>query len=97
VLEVVMEDWNKRLRISELYVQEAYRYQGIGSLLMNHAEKIAEVKGARMLVLETQATNVSAIQFYLACGYRLIGCDLYAYHNDDPITKEVRFEMGKKR
>lgn len=97
VLEVVMEDWNKRLRISELYVQEAYRYQGIGSLLMNHAEKIAEVKGARMLVLETQATNVSAIQFYLACGYRLIGCDLYTYHNDDPITKEVRFEMGKKR
>lgn len=97
VLEVVMEDWNQRLRISELFVQEAYRHQGIGRVLINYAEKIAEAKGARMLVLETQATNVSAIQFYLACGYHLIGCDLYAYHNDDPITKEIRLEMGKTR
>jgi len=95
-IEVGYEKWNKRMRVWEFLVREDFRRKEIGTLLMKHAVKLAKEKGARMLVLETQSCNVSAIDFYLKFGFELIGFDVAAYSNEDVEKKEVRLEMGLK-
>ena len=84
------------MRVWEFLVAEDFRKQGIGTLLMNHAILIARQKGARMLVLETQTNNATAIDFYLRFGFDLIGLDTAAYSDDDVGKREVRLEMGMK-
>ena len=93
-IELGYERWNNRMRVWELLVAEDFRKQGIGTLLMNHAILIARQKGARMLVLETQTNNATAIDFYLKFGFELIGLDTAAYSNDDGAKREVRLELG---
>jgi ribosomal protein S18 acetylase RimI-like enzyme len=95
-IELGYESWNNRMRVWELLVEKEFRKRGIGTLLMNHAVKIAREKGARMLVLETQTNNAGAIDFYLQFGFSLIGLDVNAYTNEDIGKKEVRLEMGLK-
>lgn len=63
---------------------------------MNRITETAESTGARMIVLEIQSCNESAIAFYRKNGFSIIGFDLYAYSNNDPERHEVRIEMGKK-
>lgn len=63
---------------------------------MDKILKEAEVSKARMVVLETQTCNESAIAFYRRYGFELIGFDPYSYSNTDPEKHEVRIEMGKK-
>jgi ribosomal protein S18 acetylase RimI-like enzyme len=95
-IELGYESWNNRMRVWELLVEKEFRKRGIGTLLMNHAVKIAREKGARMLVLETQTNNAEAINFYLQFGFSVIGLDINAYSNEDIDKKEVRLEMGLK-
>jgi ribosomal protein S18 acetylase RimI-like enzyme len=95
-MELGYHKWNNRMRVWEILVKEEYRKKGIGTLLMDHAVKIAKEKGARALVLETQSCNAPAISFYLKHGFELIGFDSTAYSNDDLQKKEVRLEMGLK-
>ena len=93
-LVVGVENWNKRLRIWELLVEQGYRRQGLGKMLMEKAEEIAKRNNMRMLILETQTCNFGAIEFYKKYGFHLTGCDLNCYHDDDIQRKEVRVEMS---
>jgi ribosomal protein S18 acetylase RimI-like enzyme len=93
-IELGYDKWNNRMRVWEFLVEEHLRGRGIGTLLMNHAAKIAKEKGARMLVLETQTNNADAIDFYLRFGFHFVGLDVAAYSNDDISRKEVRLELG---
>jgi ribosomal protein S18 acetylase RimI-like enzyme len=95
-IEVGYHKWNNTMRVWEFLVKEEYRRRGLGTLLMNQAVKNAKEKDARLLVLETQSCNMSAIDFYLNYGFELIGFDTAAYSNNDVDTKEVRLEMGLK-
>lgn len=95
-IELGYQRWNNRMRVWEFLVKEEHRRRGIGTLLMNHAVRIAREKDARMLVLETQSCNVPSIDFYLKFGFELIGFDTAAYSNNDIEKKEVRLEMGLK-
>ena len=95
-IELGYDKWNNRMRVWGFLVQEEFRKQGIGTLLMNHGVKIAKERGARMLVLETQTNNACAIDFYRNFGFELIGFDLAAYSNEDISKKEVRLELGLK-
>ena len=94
LIEIDHETWNNRLRITELWVDPNHRRQGIGKLLMDFAFMKANEYHARAVILETQATNVDAIQFYLARGFGFFGVDLYSYSNQDIVSKEVRLELG---
>ncbi|MCL2407004.1 MAG: GNAT family N-acetyltransferase [Defluviitaleaceae bacterium] len=94
VIETSVEEWNNRLRVTELWVDEAYKRKGIATELMDIAIKRAEDEGRRVVVLEVQSCNEAAIAFYLAYGLTLIGFDACAYRNDDISRKEVRLEMG---
>ena len=96
-VEGSIESWNDRFRISNICVFDpARQHGGLGTALMNRITETAESTGARMIVLETQSCNESAIAFYRKNGFSIIGFDLYSYSNNDPERHEVRIEMGKK-
>jgi ribosomal protein S18 acetylase RimI-like enzyme len=95
-IELGYDRWNNRMRVWEFLVEEEFRRRGIGTLLMNHAVEIAKARGARMLVLETQTNNATAISFYLKFGFEFVGFDTAAYSNEDIEKKEVRLELGLK-
>jgi len=93
-IETAVEKWSNRLRVTELWIDEAYRRRGIATALMNVAIKRAKDEKRRALILETQSRNEGAIEFYLKYGFTLIGFDTCAYRNDDISRKEVRLELG---
>ena len=92
-VETAVEEWSNRLRVTELWVADAYRRRGVGAALMDIAVKRAKQENRRALMLETQSCNEGAIAFYLAYGFSLIGFDACAYQNDDLSRKEVRMEL----
>ena len=92
-VEVNHETWNNRVRVTNLWVEDLHRRNGVGGLLMRTARQIALGANARALILETQSCNYPAISFYLANGFSFTGCDLTAYGNDDIEKDEVRLEL----
>lgn len=78
-----VERWNRTLRVWDLGVAEAYRRRGVGRRLLDHAADSARKKGCRVVVCETQNTNVAAIAFYRRAGFELHGIDLSYYSNED--------------
>lgn len=93
-IEVCPEEWSNRLLITELFVAKELRSRGYGRKLINLAKEMT-VKGSyRALMLETQSSNVNAVDFYLHEGFTLIGFDSCCYTNNDLERKEVRLDMG---
>jgi ribosomal protein S18 acetylase RimI-like enzyme len=74
----------------------ADRRSGVGMKLMEIIMDEAVRSGARMVVLETQTFNYSAISFYKKNGFQIIGFDRYAYSNNGPEEHNMRIEMGRK-
>ena len=57
-----------------------------------HASKA----GLRVLVCETQTTNVPAIDFYRSVGFEVDGIDLSYYSNDDVESGEVALFLKRR-
>lgn len=93
-IEVCPEEWSNRLMVTELWVSEALRRQGIGRRLMDKAKEIALRQNRRAVILETQSCNTNAIAFYLHEGFELIGFDTCCYTNNDIDRREVRLNLG---
>ena len=93
-IEICPESWTNRLIITELFVDEKLRGQGYGKKLLDIAKKITVEKNYRTLILETQSSNVNAVDFYLHAGFTLIGFDSCCYTNTDLERKEIRLNMG---
>jgi len=53
-IELGFQNWNNRMRIWELLVEEGFRRKGIGTLLVDHAIKLSKERKTRMLVVETR-------------------------------------------
>jgi len=94
VIETAVEEWSNRLRITELWVDDAHHRKGIATALMDIAMQRAKDEKRRVIILETQSCNVGAIEFYLTYGFTLVGFDACAYQNNDLKRKEVRLEFG---
>ena len=69
------EEWSRRLAVRHLYVAVRHRRSGIGRALLDHLDSFARSVGARCLWLDTQNTNLPAIQFYRRVGFHLCGLD----------------------
>ena len=93
-VETAVEQWSNRLRVTELWIDDAYRRQGIGTALMDIACGRARDEKRRAVMLETQSHNANAVAFYLAYGFTLIGFNACEYQNNDLRRKEVRMDMG---
>lgn len=90
------EHWNSSLWVREFHVAEGYRGRGIGHALMEAL--IEKGRGAqfRVIVCETQTTNVPAIRFYRRLGFTFDGFDLSYYSNDDWPDGEVAVFMKRR-
>lgn len=93
-IEVCPEEWSNRLMVTELWVSDELRHQGIGKRLMDKAKEIAVNQNRRAVILETQSCNTNAIGFYLHQGFELIGFDTCCYTNNDIGRREVRINLG---
>ena len=94
ILEVTPEEWNNRLRVTNLCVSDGHRRKGYGSLLITKAKEIARAQRRRALILETQSCNTAAISFYMAQGLSFMGFNACEYSNEDVQKHEIRLEMG---
>ena len=94
VIEVCPEEWSNRMMVTELFVAPELRGQGWGRRLIELARAITVERGFRALMLETQSSNVNAVDFYRHMGFELIGFDTCCYTNRDVERREVRFNMG---
>jgi len=94
VIETAVEGRSNRLLVTELWIDDNYRRQGIATALMDIAKKRAVEEKRRVLMLETQSCNEGAIAFYLQYGFELIGFHKCAYQNNDIQRKEIRLNMG---
>ena len=93
-IETCPEEWSNRLMVTELWVHESLRRQGIGHALMALAKEQARLERRRAVILETQSCNVNAIGFYEKEGFQVIGLDTCCYSNTDVERKEVRLDLG---
>ncbi len=89
------QDWNQTLWIWEFHIDVRYRRRKLGSRLMEHMVAIAKRFGCRVIVCETQNTNVPAIRFYRKVGYEIGAIDLSYYTNSDITDFEVAVFMKR--
>lgn len=88
--------WNSSLWVWEFHVAATHRRMGIGRRLMEAVAAQAQQNGLRIIICETQTTNVPAIQAYRKLGFRLEGVDLSYYANDDYPTGEIAVFMKRR-
>jgi len=62
-LELGYHKWNNRIRIWEFLVKQEFRRKGIGTLLMNHAVKLAKEKGAKCWFLKPRRAIFQRLNF----------------------------------
>lgn len=94
LMQIEHQRWNNSIRVWDMGVWKPFQRCGVGRALMDAAKTRARELGARRIVLETQTSNLSAIDFYLANGFELVGLDATNYTNDDVELGEVRLEMA---
>jgi GNAT superfamily N-acetyltransferase len=58
-----------RVKVESVKVSAARRSQGIGAVMMEHAERVARARGAKLLELTSNATRLGAHRFYDRIGY----------------------------
>lgn len=88
--------WNRTLWIWEFHVAADHRREGIGRRLMEAVADKGRAAQLRVLAVETQNTNVPAIDFYRTAGFEIEGIDLSYYTNSDRIDGEVALFMKRK-
>lgn len=89
-------EWNRSLWVWELAVAATHRRRGIGTRLLQELARRSRAAGLRVIVCETQTTNVAAIDFYRRNGFSLDGVDLSYYTNRDVARGEVAVFMKKR-
>lgn len=81
--------WNGYAYIADIAIEEDYRGEGIGRLLIQRAIEWAKSKGFPGIMLETQNNNVAACRLYERCGFHLRGFDTHLYKALEPGTDEI--------
>ncbi len=89
------ESWNGSLRVWEFHVAEAWRGQGLGRRLMERVGETAVAHQLRVIVCETQSSNVPAIRAYRRLGFVLDAVDLSFYSNEDVAQENVAVFMKR--
>lgn len=78
--------WNNSFYIENILINEKYRRQGIGIMLIKSAIKEARKLHCRVIELETQNTNYPAIQLYRRMGFNITGLNTRLYENAEEIA-----------
>ncbi|QZP30267.1 GNAT family N-acetyltransferase [Pseudomonas sp. DR48] len=70
---------SESMELVRLYVQRHAQGQGIGRVLLNHAETLTRESGLPFLWLTAWVENHRALRFYTAQGYEAVGVTHYAF------------------
>lgn len=81
-------DWGYILHIELLFVDEKYRHQGFGTLLLSKVEHEAKALGAGLA--QTDTFDFQAKDFYLKHGYEIFGVV-----DDSPRPGHKRYYLKK--
>ena len=87
--------WNRSLWVWEFHIHPDYRREGLGRKMMNSLVDRARQSDCRVIVCETQNTNVPAIRFYRKVGFEIAGVDVSFYTNQDLTDFEVAIFMKR--
>ncbi len=88
--------WNNSMWLWEFHVAGAYRRQGLARQLMDALVAKAKGAGVRIIVWETQTTNVPAIRAARRLGFRLESVDISYYTNADYPDGEMAVFMKRR-
>ncbi|HEX6507570.1 MAG TPA: GNAT family N-acetyltransferase [Chloroflexota bacterium] len=83
------QEWNNCLWLVDIRVRGNTQRGGAGTRLIEMVKDEARRTTARGIRVETQTTNMPAIRFYLACGFRITGFDDHLYSNRDLDEQEI--------
>lgn len=89
------KEWNRTLWVWEFHIDMEYRQRGLGRQLMDRLEKTGKENRCRVMVCETQNTNVPAIRFYRSVGFEIGAVDFSYYTNNDLTEFEVAVFMKR--
>jgi ribosomal protein S18 acetylase RimI-like enzyme len=87
--------WNRTFWVWEFHIDPDYRGRGLGRQLMDTLAELGKKIGCRVMVCETQNTNVPAIRFYRKVGFEVGAIDLSYYTNRDVTDFEVAVFMKR--
>ena len=87
--------WNRTLLVWEFHVHPDYHNKGVGRQMMEKLVNIGRETDCRVIVCETQNTNVPAIRFYRKVGFEVGAIDLSYYTNSDMTNFEVAVFMKR--
>lgn len=88
--------WNHSLWVWEFHVAEPHRKMRLGTRLMECAAEKAIQAGLRIIVCETQTTNLTAIKVYRSLGFNIEGVDISYYSNTDYPDGEIAVFMKRR-
>jgi ribosomal protein S18 acetylase RimI-like enzyme len=88
------EPWHERLVLWFLYIEPAYRRQGVGRALLAQVEAYGRAVGASHVWLETSNVNVPGVRAYNRLGYTLCGADVLHYGSYMP--NETALYLAKR-
>lgn len=93
-VEIASDEWNNRLRMTQLLVKKEARGKGAGKFMVDFVKETARQREYRIIVLEAQNYNTPAIDFYFSQGFSFCGGNTYFYSNCDIEDDEVMLEMA---
>ncbi|MFZ4929893.1 GNAT family N-acetyltransferase [Chryseobacterium sp. Mn2064] len=85
--------WNNSFYIENILVDEKYRREGIGIMLIKNIIKEARKLNCRVIELETQNTNYPAIQFYRRMGFNITGLNTRLYNHSEEIALFMTLDL----
>jgi GNAT superfamily N-acetyltransferase len=78
----VLVQADSAVELDRLYVLPRFHGQGIGTLLLRHAETQAATQGTSTLWLTAWVGNHHALAFYARRGYRDLGATIYRFQDE---------------
>lgn len=85
--------WNNSLFIENILISERFRGQNIGRLLIKNINREARELQCRIVELETQNTNYSAIKFYQKAGFMITGINTKLYNDSTETALFMSYEL----
>lgn len=86
--------WNNSVRVEMVRVADDHKGNGIGTSLLSALENSCRNRGVRIIEIETQNTNIPAINFYKKNGYELAGLNMTMYDPEE-CKDEIAVFMSK--
>lgn len=85
---------NDNAEIINFYIDEAYRHQGFGQMLLDFAINLCQMSKVEYLSLEVRPSNTQAIKLYEKCGFTSSHRRSAYYANgEDAIVMIKKFEV----